>query len=201
VQVENQKSEKNKINLASGAISDIPNFDFVDMDNAKINYLGNWIWRAVDCLVGTKDFNSSGRWISNRLKISVEEAVDAMDGLQAMGVIYMGPGGRFRRANNVNEFTEKEFGRNQLIMDHLMVSAQINSKFSRFKDKPIEDASFTNFVITSTRKRYLARMKEIHAIFREWSEEHNESEIEEVYGLTFSCINMAPRSSEKDDER
>ena len=51
------------------------------------NYSGNWIWRAVECLVKSKDFNPSPKWIADRLSISIENAVDAIEGLEKLRLI------------------------------------------------------------------------------------------------------------------
>ncbi len=46
------------------------------------NWAGNWIWRAVQTLVRAPDFNASPKWIAARLNISIEKAVDALEGVE-----------------------------------------------------------------------------------------------------------------------
>jgi hypothetical protein len=50
-------------------------------------YLESWIWRAVESLITARDFEPSPRSIAYRLNISVEQAVDALEGLQRLGQI------------------------------------------------------------------------------------------------------------------
>jgi hypothetical protein len=50
-------------------------------------FYGNWIWRAVHALLDHPKAESSPTWISNTLNISVEETVDALEGLEELGLI------------------------------------------------------------------------------------------------------------------
>lgn len=65
-------------------------------------YCGNWIWRALECLVDSKDFNPSPKWISQRLNISIENAVDAIEGLERMGLIVR-TGNSFKSSQEVSQ--------------------------------------------------------------------------------------------------
>lgn len=51
------------------------------------SFTGNWIWKAVLCLIESPDFNPSPKWISQRLNISIENAVEAVEGLERLGYI------------------------------------------------------------------------------------------------------------------
>lgn len=49
-------------------------------------YCGNWIWRAVECLLDSKE-NHTISSIAERLNISMENAVKAIEGLVSLGYI------------------------------------------------------------------------------------------------------------------
>lgn len=51
------------------------------------NWTGNWIWRTVQCLAQSPDFNDSPRWIAQKLNVSIEKALDAIEGLERLGFI------------------------------------------------------------------------------------------------------------------
>lgn len=51
------------------------------------HFAGNWIWRAADALVLHPEFQGSPSWLQARLGISLEEAVDALEGLEKLGII------------------------------------------------------------------------------------------------------------------
>lgn len=50
------------------------------------HFYGNWVWRATEALIDHPDFEPSAQWLKNRLNISLEEAVEALDGLEKLGV-------------------------------------------------------------------------------------------------------------------
>lgn len=47
----------------------------------------NWIWRATQCLIEAPDFNPSPKWIASRLNITIEKAVEAIEGLERLGIV------------------------------------------------------------------------------------------------------------------
>ena len=50
-------------------------------------YLQNWIWRAMECLVESPEFDPSPKWAARRLNVSVEKVVDALEGLERLGFV------------------------------------------------------------------------------------------------------------------
>jgi len=94
------------------------------------HYCMSWIWRAVECLVGTPEFHSSPKWISQRLGITVEQAVDAIEGLERLGFIQ--PDGRsFKRAQEVQFVRPNDISRSEILRNHSMIAPQILSKLSQ----------------------------------------------------------------------
>lgn len=49
-------------------------------------YCGNWIWRAVECLLDSKETHTVSS-IAERLNISIENTVGAIEGLVTLGYI------------------------------------------------------------------------------------------------------------------
>ena len=67
-------------------------------------YTQSWVWRAIEALVLAKDFDPSPRAIANRLNVSVETIVDALDGLERLGSIQRS-GGTYTRNQELNAIT------------------------------------------------------------------------------------------------
>lgn len=90
-------------------------------------WAGNWIWRAVQTLVEAPDFNPSPKWISQRLNITVEKAVDAIEGLERLGIIT-------RADNTFNvqagwfQVGTDELSSRQLLGAHANLAPQVLSK-------------------------------------------------------------------------
>lgn len=58
----------------------------ISYEQAIKNFFGNWIWRAVHAMMDHQDFDSSPLWIAQHLKVSVEDAAEALDGLVLLGL-------------------------------------------------------------------------------------------------------------------
>lgn len=61
-----------------------PPYQFIEDFNSLS---GNWIWPSIYCLIESPNFVSSMKWISNKLNISLEAAVDGVEGLERLGLI------------------------------------------------------------------------------------------------------------------
>lgn len=90
-------------------------------------WAGNWIWRAVQTLVESPDFNPSAKWIAQRLNITVEKAVNALDGLERLGILarvdntYKTQAGWF-------QVGEDKLSSKQLLSAHASLAPQVLSK-------------------------------------------------------------------------
>lgn len=92
-------------------------------------WLGNWIWRATLCLVEAKDFNPSPKWISKRLNISIEKAVEATEGLERLGCITR-QGSTYSVVSNWVQLTPNTLDRNRLLAAQSRIAPQLISKLT-----------------------------------------------------------------------
>lgn len=88
---------------------------------------GNWIWRAVLCLVSAPDFNQSPTWISKRLNISVANAVDAIEGLERSGLL-LREGNTLKPAARWTQAKPKNSNDLSLLKIHSKIAPQLISK-------------------------------------------------------------------------
>ncbi len=90
-------------------------------------YSGNWIWRALECLIESPDFEYSPKWAAKRLNVTVEKIVDAYEGLDRLGYIKR-EGVSYKK--NIQEYHigQTEFTREDLLAIHSRLAPQVISK-------------------------------------------------------------------------
>lgn len=92
-------------------------------------WFGNWTWRAVQCLVESPDFNPSPKWIASRLNISVENAVEAIEGIERLGCIRR-DGLKFKVANGWMQLTPEKLDGKRLLAGQARIVPQLMSKMT-----------------------------------------------------------------------
>lgn len=92
-------------------------------------WLGNWIWRAVQCLTECPSFNPSPKWIAKRLNITVENAVDAMEGLERLGCIVR-DGHSFKVKSDWFQLSPKTLDNENLLAAQSRIAPQLISKLT-----------------------------------------------------------------------
>lgn len=159
-------------------------------------FFGDWIWRAVECLIDIKDFNPSPRWISNRLGISVEQAVDAIDGLLALNRIMRDQEGGYVKNPEAPQgkktYAEGEF--NKLITDYFIMSNQINS---RIKVEKYNDVYMNQVIMSGSRKDVDEFVKKIKSAVDELREKGTiEADDIDVFGMTIGVVSLTEAQDE-----
>lgn len=93
------------------------------------HWAGNWIWRAVQCLIESPDFNPSAKWTATRLNITIEKAVEAFDGLERLGIIHR-EDNTFKVNSNWFQLTPNNANKEVLLGAHTKLAPQILSKLT-----------------------------------------------------------------------
>ncbi len=93
------------------------------------HWAGNWIWRAVQCLVESPDFNPSPKWSATRLNVSIEKIVEAFDGLERLNIIHRDQN-TYKVNSNWFQLTPSETSRENLLTAHTRLAPQILSKLN-----------------------------------------------------------------------
>lgn len=157
-------------------------------------YYNNWIWRAVHVLVEHPNFKPKATWIADTLSISVGEAIDALEGLEELGLI--------RRHNSTyvseqlkflmpEEKNKKEF----TIRSHKSLSQQILAK-SNIKEI---EGSMDYFLIAEPKRLYSA-LREVLKKFENLSLQDDQSSDSQLYAITMTCTNLAPKMKGNSNE-
>ncbi len=96
---------------------------------ALSQFTENWIWRSLLCLVENPAFNPSPRWIAAKLEIKVEQAVDALEGLQNLELIEKHENS-YRVKKNWFDIQPKDLTRDELLETHIKLAPQILTRLN-----------------------------------------------------------------------
>ncbi len=101
-----------------------------DAKNFQTNqWLGNWIWRSVQCLVECPDFNASPKWSSQKLNVSVDKIVEAFEGLESLGLIKK-ENNTYKPVFNWMQVTPIQTTKAELLDSHTKLAPQILSNLT-----------------------------------------------------------------------
>lgn len=92
-------------------------------------WLGNWIWRSVQCLVECPDFNASPKWSAQKLNVSVDKIVEAFEGLETLGFIKK-ENNTYIPVTNWMQITPIHTTKSELLDSHTKLAPQILSNLT-----------------------------------------------------------------------
>jgi hypothetical protein len=149
-----------------------------------IHFSGNWIWRAVEALAQSKDFNSNPAWISDRLNISAEAAKDALEGLERIGLLRKDGESIIGNPAHVYSNSDK-LDRSDLYEIHNKMKSQIDSKMNSRQ-------AFSNTILLSN-KKYVSEFYEkfISAVDELNSKSSQDSSCSEVFAFELSLARLS----------
>lgn len=154
------------------------------------NWAGNWIWRAVQCLVESPDFNASPKWIAGRLNVSIEKAVDAVEGLERLGFILRN-GASYKHVNDWVQLLPGEISSSELLSRHSKIAPQIIAKLNS-SDKFTSQFFLGNQELVS---RYAGRFIRL---YQEMNEEGLRLGLKEVIASEISFVQLTDSANTGD---
>lgn len=141
-------------------------------------YSGNWIWRAIECLVESPDFNPSPKWAAQRLNITVEKAVDAFEGLERLGYIKR-DGATYKPLSSEYHIGVAEFTREELLSIQSKLAPQIISKLKA-------SSKFTTYFMLGNDELIAKYTPQIMKIYAQMHKEGLEKGLTEVVASEIS---------------
>lgn len=148
-------------------------------------YTQSWLWRALPCLLEVEGVSHDVRHLAVCMKVGVEEVLEAIDGLENLGIIRKSSNG-WERVLKYVYFSDRDLNPIQTLTDHLLISQQIQT---RLVPQGVPSFYRTSFVATSNvllRDFYLR----VEALMAEFIEASNKQSAKNVVGLTFSGVNL-----------
>ncbi|RYZ93647.1 MAG: DUF4423 domain-containing protein [Proteobacteria bacterium] len=147
------------------------------------SWAGNWIWRAVQTLVRAPDFNPSPKWVATRLNVSVEKALDALEGLERLGFITRDGAGGYAHTKEWVQLLPGKVTRAQLLNEHSKIAPQIITKLTA-KDK------FTTQFFIADQALVAAYAPKFIQLYRELNEEGLKLGLKEVFASEISFAQL-----------
>lgn len=145
-------------------------------------WLGNWIWRATQCLVESPDFNPSPKWISKRLNISIEKAVEAIEGLERLGCIIRN-GASFSVVENWMQLTPENLESNRLLAAQTRVAPQLISKLT-------SDDAFTSQFFVGNKELVKKYAPQFMKLFKQMNDEGKQLGHTDVVAAQISFVQV-----------
>lgn len=158
-----------------------------------------WVWPAIFSMIKLKDFNPSLKAIAARLHIGLSDCIDAVEGLERLGLIRRKAGGGFEQAYDriliPNHEDIKPYIKQGLMMSAVDVSSRVNNASSRIH------CAF----VPTTREHYDEYVRKINEVTSKFVAESIEKEAEEVFAVSICGASLTPpdltnRWGEKDEE-
>jgi hypothetical protein len=146
-------------------------------------YSGNWIWRAVQCLVDLPEFSPSPKWIANRLNVGVEKAVEAIDGLERIGRVIRTSKGSYKLTQEWDYINSDNQSREKLLSAQSRIAPQLISKLTT------SDA-FTSQFFTGDQATIKKYSPHFMRLFKEMSEEAKSNGCTDVIAVQMSFVQL-----------
>lgn len=151
-------------------------------------WLGNWIWRATQCLIELPDFNPSPKWTAKRLNINVEKALEAIEGLERMGCIVKA-NGSYKSVEDWLQLTPEELTRDRLLNAQSRIAPQLISKLTP------NDAFTSQFMIGN--KELIGKYgPKFMKLFKDMDEEAKTSKCTDVIAAQISFVQLTGNQEE-----
>ena len=158
------------------------------------NYISIWTWRAVECLIDLKDFNPSLKAIAKRLNISIEDAVDAVEGLEYLKVIRRTLNGGFVRTIKGVDLNPMELPHREFLKGHLLLTTELSSRI--FDHKNIQ---IGNYVLPSNREKLRVLIEKIDSLIKEAAEDTGKDNFQEVFAVAYSMSSLSVPRADREE--
>lgn len=145
-------------------------------------YSQSWIWRAIEALASAKDFNPSPTHLSNRLNITVEEVVCALEGLERLGLILRVNNG-FKPKNIETVLNNSSTEIQSLIQSHVNLSSQILTQID-------EDSFFINRFLLGNKDIVKSNLSKIKDFFNSIDTSGEKLPSPEVFAIQISITQV-----------
>lgn len=178
------------MSLDLGTLNQLPKSEseVIGFQDAQTSFQRNTNWWAVFASFDLPDFNPSPTWIAKKTNISVEEVVDALDGLEVLGLFK-------RDGANIIPNKDRIFAafnwdgktRTEIIDEHTLISQQILNDLS-LREKGLVDKRF--FAASPEILRELH--EDIQAAFAKAFEKANSNKTKNnaIYKMTFTAVDV-----------
>lgn len=155
-------------------------------------YTSSWVWRSVAAIFDVSPDSRSPLWISKKLNVTVREAVEAIEGLEALGIIERTPNG-YKRILKYVYYSDAHLDPMSILSDHVLISSQILSRLHP-SDKNQKSFYRTGFV-SSNEALVKDFCLKVEALMKEFLEASAREPSDRVVGFSFSNVKVTREES------
>jgi hypothetical protein len=156
------------------------------LQTALTEFTENWLWRSLFVLIDHPNFNPSPRWISSELGVSVEKAVDALEGLQKLNLIEKFENS-YKPKVSWHQVAPKDLTRQDLLKTHIKIAPQILSRLN-------EDDGFTVQFFTGNKELLKKYGPKFMALYKEMEADAKSQNITDVMASELSFVQLTKSS-------
>jgi predicted transcriptional regulator len=148
---------------------------------------GSLIWRATYALIDHKDFEWSPTWIASKLGISDTDAMDALIGLNQLGLIKKTEKGYEQGQLQIIKIEDDQVAKEKLINQHQLLSEEILNMM-----EPGKKGAYYNFVASGDHNSLAELYNEIKDIFDKFKKKHdlNKSKNDSIFAFSFTTVDV-----------
>ncbi len=151
-------------------------------------YTSSWVWRSLAAVIEINpEASRSLKWLSQKLNVALEQIVEGLEGLEALGIIERTAQG-YKKILKYVYFSDRDIDPKSVLADHVLISSQL---LSRLNPRSSNAKSFyrTGFVASNeTLVREFCIQVEV--LMKEFVEKSSKSVSDRVVGFTFSNVKV-----------
>jgi hypothetical protein len=146
----------------------------------------NLVWRATYALIDHKDFQWSPEWISSKLGVSETDAIDALLGLEQLGLIRKTENG-FEQGKLQIITEENKIDASKLMSHHRLLSEEILNLM-----EPDRSGAYYNFLASGDKNSLQELYAEIKDVFDKFLKKHqvNKSKNDSIFAFSFTTVDV-----------
>lgn len=154
-----------------------------------IKYSTRWHWPAIAALMETSGATSSIRELAYKLRLDVRDALDAVEGLEEMGIIRRLPNSKFERLVKNIDLDLEEIGvpKNDILRGSILVATEVVSHLTNVKN-----SEHLYLIVASNRALVKEHIDRVRSSFEKLLDDSRYANNEEVFGFTFNGTSFCP---------
>lgn len=153
-------------------------------------YTSSWLWRSLSALIDVEPRGLSFKDYSRMLGVSPLEVMEAIDGLEKLGIIRR-EGEGYVKVMKYVYFSDRALNPQKVMMDHVLVSSQL---LHRLSAQDPEQKSFYRTGFVATNEKLLNDFSsKMEALMKEFLEQSSREPSTHVVAFTHSSLTLTKK--------
>lgn len=143
------------------------------------------IWRTIELVFDIDGFDPSPTNIAKKLNCSLEEVIEALDGLERMGLLIRDANKGYQRTHQCVNLSSDNMLK-QAVIQHVLLTQQLHGSLQR--DYVNNTLWIRDYFISTNRQLLQEYLGKVNAAFVELIKKSDEQPVDNVYAV--SCLAM-----------